>query len=222
MEVKIGEEINSLRAGTTLVGIRCKEFVLLASDKRVSGRMIVEDRFPKIYKITNFVGMGLTGSVSAAQQLKNFLKTYIENYEVERERKINIKAVSNFLSFINRSRLDIAAFLGLAAAFFIAGYDKAPKLYKIDVDGAVLEFDKFSSGSGSVFALGLLDSEYKEDMKEEEAIVLALRAIEAAKKRDLFSGGEGAIVAIIDKEGYREISEKDLEKIYLKIGSKTK
>jgi 20S proteasome subunit beta 5 len=47
----------------------------------------------------------------------------------------------------------------------------------------------FSVGSGSVYAYGVLDNGYKEDLTDEEAYDLARRSIYHATFRDAASGG---------------------------------
>jgi len=46
--------------------------------------------------------------------------------------------------------------------------------------------------------------------KKDEAIKLAVKAITAATRRDIASGGEVAI-AIIDQKGYRELTEQEIK-----------
>lgn len=49
--------------------------------------------------------------------------------------------------------------------------------------------DKFSCGSGSTYAYGVLDTYYKWDMTVEEAVELGIRSIYHATHRDTGSGG---------------------------------
>ena len=62
-------------------------------------------------------------------------------------------------------------------------------MFYVDSDGTRLEGNLFSVGSGSTFAYGVLDSEYRFDMTTEEAIDLGRRAIYHATHRDAYSGG---------------------------------
>lgn len=48
--------------------------------------------------------------------------------------------------------------------------------------------DLFSVGSGSTFAYGVLDQEYRWDLTDEEALELGRRSIYAAGYRDSYSG----------------------------------
>lgn len=72
----------------------------------------------------------------------------------------------------------------------IIGYDKkGPGLYYVDDSGIRVDGDLFSVGSGSTYAYGALDSEYKYDMEDEEAFDLGRRAVYHATYRDIASGG---------------------------------
>jgi proteasome beta subunit len=97
--------------------------------------------------------------------------------------------------------------------FILAGYDKEPAVYSIDPFGGFDFKDKFySTGSGSPFAYGVLEAEFKEGISVEEGIGLVIRAIKTAIERDIGSGGKEIQVAIIDKNGYRDLNKQDLKK----------
>ncbi|KAL6969295.1 proteasome endopeptidase complex [Sarracenia purpurea var. burkii] len=72
----------------------------------------------------------------------------------------------------------------------IAGWDETgPGLFYVDSDGGRLKGKRFSVGSGSPYAYGVLDNGYHYDMSVEEAAELARRAIYHATFRDGASGG---------------------------------
>jgi len=73
----------------------------------------------------------------------------------------------------------------------VAGYDhKGPSIYLVDNDGMRCKVPDFVSvGSGSLNAYAVLDSRYKEEMTDEEAIKLGREAIMHATYRDSGSGG---------------------------------
>ena len=60
--------------------------------------------------------------------------------------------------------------------------------------------------------MNTLDQNYSLNMGEEDAIKLAIKAIEAGKKRDIYSGGESISVSVINKSGYRELSRQEVNK----------
>jgi len=66
------------------------------------------------------------------------------------------------------------------------------------------------------FAYSILDNEYSEKITLKNGVKLAIKAINTAIKRDVFTG-DGIMVITIDKEGYRELSKEEVEKILKKL-----
>ena len=64
----------------------------------------------------------------------------------------------------------------------------------------MLEEERFTAtGSGSVVAFGVLEDEYRENMTAIEGKELVIRAVNAARKRDIASGGAIQIAKITSK-----------------------
>ena len=69
----------------------------------------------------------------------------------------------------------------------VAGWDlNGPGLYYVDSEGTRLKGQRFSVGSGSLFASRVLDQGYKWDLSVKEACELGRRAIYHATYRDAF------------------------------------
>jgi len=66
---------------------------------------------------------------------------------------------------------------------------QGPGLYYVSSNGTRLAGDMFSTGSGSNYAYGVMDSGHKWDLSVPEAYDLAERAIYHATHRDAYSGG---------------------------------
>jgi proteasome beta subunit len=82
-------------------------------------------------------------------------------------------------------------------------------LYDLFPDGSVTNIRDFvSSGSGSVFALGVLETQYKEGMTTTDGIKLAVRAINTALQRDSASGNGVDVVVVSEKEVKRVLAKE--------------
>uniref|UniRef100_A0A7S3EHU9 proteasome endopeptidase complex n=1 Tax=Rhodosorus marinus TaxID=101924 RepID=A0A7S3EHU9_9RHOD len=91
----------------------------------------------------------------------------------------------------------------------IMGWDKTgPALFYVDNDGTRLKGNLFSVGSGSTFAMGVLDIGYKYDLSVEEACELGRRSIYHATHRDGASGGNINIYHV-GEDGWTKISTED-------------
>jgi len=200
-----------LKTGTTTVGLIGKDCVVLAADMLASmGHIAYEEESQKIYKITDKIAVTNAGSVADSLTLVRFLKSHAKFYEVEREVPINPNALAVYLSTV----LNANRYYPFMAQFILGGINNGPELFEITPTGGILQRKKYAvSGSGTEFAMAVLDQFYKKDISEEDAIKVALRAVKASKRRDIYTGGKGFSVTVIDKNGIRELEEREIEKV---------
>lgn len=187
--------------GATTLGVVCDDGVILASERRVSyGYFVMSKMGKKVFKITDRIGAACAGLVGDMQVLIREVAAYLNIYSYEERRTPSVKSTAKLMgNLLFRRRL-----FPYLTQTIIGGVDeKGPSLYVLDPLGSVIE-DKYASvGSGAEIAVGVLESDYKEDLKVEEAIALAKRAVKSAISRDVGSG-DGMDVLIITPEGSRE------------------
>ncbi|RLN51216.1 hypothetical protein BBJ28_00014209, partial [Nothophytophthora sp. Chile5] len=75
------------------------------------------------------------------------------------------------------------------------------------------ELPKFSVGSGSTYAYGVLDSNWRWDLTDDEAVELGKQAIYHATHRDAYSGGF-CNVYIFKPDGFRHVVHQDVNEIH--------
>ncbi|MFH1256734.1 MAG: proteasome subunit beta [Candidatus Diapherotrites archaeon] len=201
----------NLKTGTTTVGVIAKDTVVLAADLRASlGHIAYEEESKKLYKITNRIAITNAGSVGDSLTIIRFLKSHAQLYEMEREGAMSVRAAANLLSNV----LNANRFYPYIAQFVLGGVNNEPELFEVTPDGGILERREYAiSGSGTEFAMTTLDQNYKKDLNEEDAIRLAVKAIEAGKRRDIFSGGKGVSVMVISRNGVKELSPQKVQEM---------
>ena len=192
-----------LKTGTTTIGIRYKDGVVLATDQRATmGNIIAHSNVQKLYQLSDNLGMTIAGVVGDAQLMVRYMQSEIALYEMKKGAPMTVNAAATFVANAIRQGF----YLGL----FVGGYDKTGgHVFSIDGAGGYIEDNFMSVGSGSVFALGALQAAYKEDMTKDEAVDVAVTALNSAVKRDSASG-DGMLVAYIDAEGYHNVSNEEI------------
>jgi len=196
--------------GTTTVGIKAKDGVVLCADMRASaGYFIANNNTMKIQKLDDHAGMTMAGGVADAQNITDILRYHANLHRIQKQEPIPIKSLTRLSSLIfhqNRGYPFIADIL-------VGGYDNdGPALFNIDMFGSVEEKIYVTTGSGSPVAYGLLEEEFREGLTVEEAKVLALRAVKAAITRNIGTG-DGINIAIMDKDGFRLLSKEQKKAI---------
>ncbi|WXG40274.1 MAG: proteasome subunit beta [Candidatus Freyarchaeum deiterrae] len=177
---------NIYMSGTTTLGIICDGGVVLATESQATmGNLKANITAPKIYKIAPKISITISGSVADCQQVAKIMYANLNLRKYEISREVSVKAAAQLLSVLlyqNRSYISMLVLGGVDGT--------GPHIYTLDPLGSLLEEPKFgATGSGSVLAYGVLEDEYKEGLSIEEGKDLAIRAVKAAKARDINSGG---------------------------------
>ena len=196
--------------GTTTVGIKAKDGVVLCADMRASaGYFIANNNTMKIQKIDDHAGMTMAGGVADAQNITDVLRYHANIHRIQNQEPIPIKSLTRLTSLIFHQNRGYP----FMADILVGGFDNyGPALFNIDMFGSVEEKSYVTTGSGSPVAYGLLEEEYKEDVTVEDAKTIALRAVKAAITRNIGTG-DGINVAVIDKNGFRLLNNEQKKAI---------
>lgn len=213
--IKMKQDMEQLqKTGTTTLAIVVKDGIIVAADKRATaGNFIAVKNTEKVLKISDTLAITIAGLVSDAQLLSKLLKSELKLKDLRTNKASTTREAANLLAAMNYSNIrNFSAVPGIVG-FLAAGYDITEGLtaWEIGIDGSINKVDDFvSDGSGSVFAYGVLESQYKKDMSIEEGVKLAVRCLDAAQRRDNATGNGFDVVKITTK-GVERIITKQVE-----------
>jgi len=211
-------KINFLH-GTTTLAFKYNGGVIIAVDSRATGGMyIFSGNVKKIIPINRYLMGTMAGGAADCMYWERVLSKQCRLYELRNKQRISVAAASKLLSNICFQYKGY----GLSMGTMIAGWDKkGPGLYYVDSDGTRTDGKVFSVGSGSIYAYGVLDDGYRQDLTDKEAYDLGQRAIYHATFRDAASGGVIRVVHM-KEDGYKIISEEDCMSLHYKYAEEKK
>ncbi|MEM0377456.1 MAG: archaeal proteasome endopeptidase complex subunit beta, partial [Thermofilum sp.] len=188
--------------GTT-VGVRVEEGVVLAAEKRVAyGFYLMSKAGKKVYRILDRIGIASAGLIADMQTLARILEAEMKIYELDAGQPPTVWSAAKLLSYILYERRLFPYY----AEMLVGGVDEAGShLYSLDPIGAVLEENYVAAGTGAQLAISILEASYRRDMSVQEAEQVALKALEAAMKRDAVSG-DGIDMLVITRTASHEKS----------------
>jgi proteasome beta subunit len=201
-----------LKTGTTTVGMVCKDGIVLAADMRATaGTMIVDKRAEKVHQLSDDLAVTIAGSVSEAQLLIRLIKAELKLKEVRTNKKPTVKEAANLLGGLLYSSLRRMSMFPSVTHFLLAGKDnEGIHLYDLFPDGSVTKVRDFiSSGSGSVFAYGVLETHYRPDLSAADGVKLAVKAVNTALQRDSATGN-GICVVVVNNKEVKRVLQKEL------------
>lgn len=199
---------NELKTGTTTIGIVYKDGVVMATEHRATmGNIIAHKDVQKLFKVDDNLGLTVAGLVGDAQVLVRYVRAEVELYKLKKGSHMSVKSAATLLSNIMRGGGGSYGFYYVG--LILGGIDTdGGHVYSLDSAGGSIRDDYVSTGSGSPYAYGVLEDHYVPDMDERDAVDLAVRGLNAAMRRDSASG-DGYAVAVINKDGFRELTAEE-------------
>jgi proteasome beta subunit len=193
----------SLLLPGTAVGLKTRDGVVLATDKRVTyDGFVLSKQAKKVYMITGRTGVAFAGLLGDVGYLTKLLKLESKYYELKVGRDIKTRSLAKVLSLI----LYNYKLFPMFTEIIVGGYDEeGASLFILDPVGSLIEEKYAAVGSGAQLALGYIEPKYREDLTLEEAEKIAVEAIKTVIERDVLSG-DGVDLVVITREGYTEKS----------------
>jgi proteasome beta subunit len=174
------------------------------------GHIIAHSNVQKVYKIADNIGMTIAGLVGDAQLMVRYAQSEVALYSMKRGEPMSVKAASTLVANIIRQ--------GFYVGLIVGGYDKTGgHVFSIDGAGGHIEDNYMSVGSGSSFAMGVIEEKYKEGMTREEGIDIAIAALNSSIRRDSASG-DGMLISFIGPDGFESMPEEAIRTRAAELG----
>jgi proteasome beta subunit len=186
----------SLPTGATVVGIKCSDGVVVATDSLITwGTHILSEKGVKAFKLTDTIVLASAGLTSDYQMLVNRLQAQIKLYELNQKKDITVKALSKMIANTLYSRRMAPLFVQTV----VVGVDaNGPQLFTLDMGGSLMPDEFTAAGSGTATAYGVLEDGFKPDLTVKEAEVIAINAVKAGIARDAQSGGDVRVMSVTE------------------------
>jgi proteasome beta subunit len=215
-----GGEPLAITHGTTVLGVRYADGVVMAGDRRATaGNLIAHKSMEKVFPADRFSAVAIAGAAGPAVEMVKLFQLQLEHYEKVEGQVLSLEGKANQLSTMVRSHLP-AAMQGMAVVPLFAGYDlrrETGRLFSYDVTGGRYEeLDHIASGSGSLHADTVVKLGFREGLSRDEAVDLVIKALYQAAEADSATGGPDLlrgifpVVATVTAAGYERIDDDEL------------
>ena len=207
-----------LKSGTSLVGIVCKDGVVMASDRQsTAGNIVMSKNSEKTKQINDYLLISGTGMVSDIQRIAKLLPAELKLKELKSKSRPSVKQSASLMANILYSGIRQHSMIPMQAGFLLSGFNEEGtcELYSIEPAGSVVKVEDYDAnfGSGMPYAIGLLERQYKKNMTIEQGIELAIESVKSSTQRDTGSG-HGIDVFTITKEGIKKVVSQEIKPEY--------
>ena len=207
----------AVKRGTTTVGVKFKDGVVLIVDKRLSSKLIEPESIEKIFKIDSHIGCATSGLVADARALVDRARIECQVNAFNYSEDIAVESLVKKICDFKQSYTQYGGVRPFGTAMLMAGIDASgPHLYETDPSGAMMAYKADGIGAGRNEVMEVFEKNYKDNMTENQAINLGLKALSAANDNNLKS--EVVEIAVINPEKeFHTLSSEEVAKAVKKI-----
>ncbi len=204
----------AVKRGTTAVGVRFKEGVVVAAEKRIASHLVEPASVEKIFRLENHIGCATSGLVADARALVDRVRVDAQMHRITYAEPITVLSLVQRISDFKRSFTQHGGARPFGTALLVAGVDETgPRLFETDPSGALLEYRAGAVGAGRGKALEHFETNYKEGVSEKDAVRLALEALAAATEAAVSVPGAVEVGVVMRDKPFRLMETDAVEKV---------
>lgn len=173
--VQIEYALQAVTAGATALGIKAKNGIVLATEKRLPSTLMDESTIQKVVMITKSIGMVYAGmgpdSRVLVKKARKAAQTYYQTYQESIPVNQLVREVASVMQEFTQS----GGVRPFGVSLLVAGFDEeGPQLCQIDPSGSYYAWKASAIGKNMVNAKTFLEKRYSDDMELEDAIHTAI------------------------------------------------
>ncbi|KAG0233813.1 proteasome component pup2 [Actinomortierella wolfii] len=209
--------IEAIKLGSTAVGIKTPEGLILAVEKRVTSPLLESSSIEKIFEIDAHIGCAMSGLTADSRTIVDHARIEAQNHTFTYNEPIKVESVTQAVC-------DLALRFGESArgeesimsrpfgvSLLIAGIDETgPQLFHTDPSGTFVSYGAKAIGSGSEGAETELQEEYHSSMTLVEAETLALKVLKQVMEEKLNSTNV-QLASVTKEHGFKIYTPESLQ-----------
>jgi proteasome beta subunit len=209
---------NVMKSGTSIVGIVCKDGVVIGADRRsTAGNIVMSKNSKKAIPINDYLvvaGAGVASDIDLAQRV---FSAELKIKELKTKSRPTVKEAASLFGMMSYRNIRTPTMIPNIVGLLLAGYDENGKasLYTIEPAGGVYEVEDYDANfsSGMPYILGFLERQWKTDLTVKEGVELAVEALKSSTQRDTASGN-GIDIFTVTKDGIKKVISQKISSVF--------
>ena len=179
--------------GTTVLGLKYADGVIMAGDRRAtSGYTVADAKMRKVFAADDYSAIAIAGAAGQAIEMVKLFQLELEHYEKITGDRLSLEGKANRLAQMIRSNFPLAM-QGLVVVPLFGGFDHTlgeGRIFYYDATGGRWEEDDYqTTGSGGQPAKNSLKKRWHPGLSRPDALRVAVEALVDAAEDDVATGG---------------------------------
>ena len=174
--------LETVYRGPTIIGVSCPEGVVIGAEEKVESRLRDPNFSEKIYEVDEHLGGAIVGLGSDARVLIDCARIYAQSNRLMYDEPADVEIVARGIGDLMQLYTQYEGVRPFGVSIIFAGVDKVgSRLFTTDPSGSYRAYRAVAIGIGHETAQNLLEKEYREDLKLDEAVKLAVKCLVKAR-----------------------------------------
>ena len=202
----------AVKRGTTTVGLKFKDGVVLIVDKRIASRLMEPKSIEKIFRIDEHVGCATSGLVADARILVDQARVIAQISRITYDEKMGVEAMVKRICDFKQNYTQYGGVRPFGTALLVAGVDEQGEhLFETDPSGALVSYKAGSIGAGRNAVMEVFEEEYQNDMEMDDAIILGLKALLKATDEQTLNPKAVEIGVVTRDMDFKQLNDAEVE-----------
>lgn len=182
--LQIEYALNRVNQGRMSLGIKARNGVVIATDKKVQSVLIDSADYHKVSPITESTGFVFSGMGADARVLVRSARKSASKYHLTYHEEQPVMRVVTHAASVMQEYTQSGGVRPFGVSLLVAGWDhEGPQLFQVDPSGAYFAWRATAIGKNYVNAKNFLEKRYSDDMELDDAVHTALLTL-----RESFEG----------------------------------
>ncbi|HQQ25711.1 MAG: archaeal proteasome endopeptidase complex subunit alpha [Methanomassiliicoccales archaeon] len=208
----------AVKRGTTTVGLKFKDGVVLIVDKRIASRLMEPKSIEKIFQIDHHIGCATSGLVADARILVDQARVLAQINKITYDERAGVEDLVKRICDYKQNYTQYGGVRPFGTALLVAGVDdQGEHLFETDPSGALVSYKAGSIGAGRNVVMEVFEEDYQEGMSMEDAVTLGLKALKKATEEEKLNPKAVEIGVVRHGDNFRRLDESEVETFIAKV-----
>lgn len=210
--------LETVKRGSTVLGIVCPEGVVLAAEERAGSRLQDPVFTWKIFQIDEHIAAAISGLSSDARVLIDQARVYAQSNRLMYDEPIDVEVLSKRIGDIKQLYTQHAGVRPFGVSMIFGGVDKLGcKLFQTDPSGSYWGYKAVSVGAGSDTVREILESNYVDNLSLEQAVTLAVECLSKVIEGKLDPQKIRVVFIPKDTKRFKKLAEDEISEYISKV-----
>lgn len=199
----------AVKKGLCAVGVRGKDTVVLAVEKKAVQKLEETRTVRKILKVDDHVYLAFAGMSADARVLVQKAQERCQTFKQTYEDSMDVEFVVRYVAEVQQKSTQSGGSRPFGVATIIGGFnaDGTPQLWQTEPSGMSAAWSACATGRNCKTVVEVMEKQYKNEMSRDETVAFAVRALLEVVE----SGSKNIEVTVVQRAGASHVGDDELE-----------